>query len=249
MQQRHYFMKDQYSNNFNNFVRWLYQTKISTSLYEQIVGKATSIVFCQELKDRFLNFIPEGGRIMEIGSGPGFQAMEILQHRPDLEIIASDFSSQMISLGKKNYQKLILQDEHIRRVHSNLSFIQADAMDLSHFASETFDGIYSLAAIKHFPNPIRGLDECISILKPGGRMFFSEFFAEASVTDMMNFAKHIRMPDLLKPALFRLFNIVIRNKAPHKADIEKWKNELRSNGFFVSEYLQGYPFFILTFEK
>ena len=239
-------MKNQSSH---NFVQWLYQTKTCTSLYERIVGEATSIVFWRELKERFLNFIPEGGRILEIGSGPGFQALKILQHRRDLEIIASDFSSEMISLGKKNYQELILQDEHIRRVQSHLSFVQADAMDLSHFGSETFDGIYSLAAIKHFPDPIRGLNECIRILKPEGQMFFSEFFAEASVTDMMNFAKHVRIPGLLKPTISRFFHLVMRNEAPDKADVEKWKNELWSNSFSLSEYLPGYPFFILKFEK
>ena len=238
-----YFMKDQSSHN------WLYQTKTFASLYERIVGEATSIVFWRELKERFLDFIPEGGRILEIGSGPGFQAIKICQYRRDLEIIASDFSSEMISLGKKNYQELILQDQHISRVQSHLSFVQADAMDLSHFDSETFDGIYSVGAIKHFPAPIRGLNECIRILKPGGRMFFSEFFAEASVTDIMNLVKHVRIPGLLKPTFSRFLHNKHKKLVPDKADIEKWENELSSKGFPISEYLPEYPFFILKFDK
>ena len=233
----------------HKFVLWPYHSKIFASFYEWTAGEATSLVFWRKLKEDFLNFIPEGGRILEIGSGTGLQAMEIFQHRPDLEIIASDFSSEMISLGKKNYQELILKDEHIRRVQSHLSFVQADAMDLSQFGGETFDGIYSLGTIKHFPDPIRGLHECISILKPGGRMFFSDFFAQASVADMKNFVKYLRIPGLLKPMIFYLIHIGTRNGAPDKADLEKWKNELWSNGFFLSEYLQGYPFFILKFEK
>ncbi len=238
-----YFMKDQSSHN------WLYQTKTFASLYERIVGEATSIVFWRELKERFLDFIPEGGRILEIGSGPGFQALKILQHRRDLEIIASDFSAEMISLGKKNYQELILQDQHISRVQSHLSFVQADAMDLSHFDSETFDGIYSVGAIKHFPDRIRGLNECIRILKPGGKIFFSEFFAEASVTDMMNLIKHVRIPDFLKPTFSRFLHSKHKKLVPDKADIEKWEQELSSKGFAFSEYLQGYPFFMLKLDK
>ena len=226
-----------------------YHTKIFTSLYERTASEATSIVLWRKLKEEFLNFIPQGGRILEIGSGPCLQAMKILQHRPDLEIIASDFSSEMISLGKKNYQELILKDEYIKRVQSHLSFVQADAMDLSQFDSETFDGIYSVGAIKHFPDPIRGLHECSSILKPGGRMFFSEFFAEASMADMMNFAKYVRIPGWLKPMIFRLLLIKVRNIGPDKVDLEKWKNELCSNGFALSEYLPGYPLFILKFDK
>ena len=239
-------MKDQSSH---NLFRWLYQTKTFASVYEQIVGKATSIVFSRELQEKFLNFIPEGGKILEVGSGPGFQAIQICQYRPDLEIIAADFSAEMISLGKKNYQKLICQDQDISRVQSHLSFVQADAMDLSQFGSETFDGIYSLGAIKHFPDQVRGLNECIRILKPGGKMLFSEFFAEASVADIMNLVKHIRIPSLLKPSFSRFLHNKHKKLVPDEADIEKWEKELSSKGFAFSEYLHGYPFFMLKLDK
>ncbi len=81
----------------DKFAQWLYQTKTFTSFYGQGVGKASSVVFWRKLKEDFLHLIPEGGKILEIGSGPGLQAMKILQHRRDVEIIASDFSSEMIS--------------------------------------------------------------------------------------------------------------------------------------------------------
>lgn len=239
-------MKNQFSH---NLIQWLYQTKTVAYFYDLIVNEASSIVVSGKLKEEFINVIPEGGKILEVGSGPGNQAMKILQYRPDLKIIASDFSSEMLSLGKKKYQELILKDEHIRRVQPRLSFVQADAMDLSQFDSETFDGIYSVAAIKHFPDPIRGLHECSRILQKGGRMFFYEFFAEASLEDMINFGKHIKIPDLIKPMSCRLFHIVIKNEAPEKADLEKWNNELCSNGFTRWEYLQGYPFFSFHFDK
>ena len=232
----------------DNLSQRLYQTKTFASLYERIVGDATTIVFERKLKEDFLHFIPEGGKILEIGCASGFQAMKILQNRRDLEIIASDFSAEMISLGKKNYQGLILQDQDIRRIQSHLSFVQADAMDLSQFGSETFDGIYSVGAIKHFPDQIHGLHECIRILKPGGKMFFSEFFAEASATDMINFSKYVKIPGLLK-SIFSNFLPKKDENAPGEADIKKWEKELSSKGFALAEYLQGYPFFILKFDK
>lgn len=239
-------MKNEFSH---NLVQWLYQTKTVASFYDSIVNEASSVVISNKFKEEFLNFIPEGGKILEVGSGPGNQAMKILQNRPDLKIIASDFSSEMISLGKKKYQEIILKDENIRRVKSHLSFVQADAMDLSQFDRETFDGIYSVAAIKHFPDPIRGLHECSSILKQGGRMFFSEFFAEASLEEMINFGKHIRIPDLIKPMSCRFFHNMMKDEAPDKTDLEKWNNELCLNGFTRWKYLQGYPFFTFNFDK
>lgn len=235
---------------FNQKLETLHHDKTFTSFYERVAGNASSVVFWDKLQNDFLNFIPEGGKILEIGSGPGFQALKIHQHRPDVEIIVSDFSDKMVSLGKKNYQAMISRNENIKRFKSNISFVQADAMDLSQFGSEKFDGIYSLTAIKHFPNPIHGLYESIKILKPGGRMFFSDFFAEASLVATKNFAKYVvRVPDFIQPIIVPLSYFVTKNKAPHKADIENWKKKLSSKGFCHSEYLHEYPFFILKLEK
>ncbi len=232
--------------------QWLYQTKIGSAMYARSIGEATTIIFERKLKEDFLNFIPKGGKILEIGCGSGHQAMKILKDRHDVEIIASDMSSEMISYGQKKYQEMILRDEQLKKVQSNLSFVQADAMDLSQFGSETFDGIYSSGAIKHFPDRIRGLNECIRILKPGGRMFFAEFLAEASLAQTMNlFAKHVRVPGgfMIKPIISRMIHNKHKTSTPGKADIEKWKKELSSKGFPLSEYLQEYPFFILKFDK
>lgn len=231
------------------FEEGLYHHKTFTSFYGQVAGNASSVVFWDKLQDNFLRFIPEEGKILEIGSGSGFQAMKVLQHRPDLEIIASDFSDKMVSLGKENYQELISKNENIQKVQSHLSFVQADAMDLSQFDSVKFDGIYSLTAIKHFPNAMRGLHESIRFLKPGGRMFFAEFFAEAPFAAAVNLAKHVRMADFFKTFFVPLIHLGIKNVAPSKVDIENWKNELNSKGLCHLEYLDEYPFFILQLEK
>ena len=236
----------------DELAQWLYQSKIGSAIYAWGISGATTIIFDKKLKEDFLNFIPKGGKILEIGCGPGNQAIKILKDRHDLEIIASDMSSEMISQAQKKYQEMILRDEQFKKVQSNLSFVQADAMDLSQFDSETFDGIYSYGVIKHFPDRIRGLNECIRILKPGGRMFFDEFFAEASLAQTMNlFAKHIRIPAgfMMKPIISRIFHNKHKISSPDKADIEQWEQELSSKGVPLSEYLQEYPFFILKFEK
>lgn len=228
---------------------WLPRTQLFTSLYERTIGEASTIVFSRKLEEDFLTLIPEGGKILEIGSGPGLQAMQILQSRPDLKIVAADYSAEMISLAKKNYQQLILKNKQIRRIESHLSFVQADAMNLSQFGSETFDAIYSVMTIKHFADPIRGLHECTRILKSGGRMFFSEFFAEASLANVKNFAQHFQIADCLKPIVASLIHRKIGKNAPDKVEVEKWKNKLRSKCFFLAEHLQGYPFLILKLKK
>ena len=239
-------MKNQFGH---NLLRGLYQIKPFVFLYAQNIGEVSSIIFSSKLNEEFLNFIPKGGKILEIGSGPGLQAMKIIQYRHDVEIIASDLSSEMIDYAKKKYQELILKGEYIKEVQSNLSFVQADVMGLSQFDAETFDGIYSLGAIKHFPNQIYALNECIRILKPGGKMFFAEFLAEASLPETINLVNHLKVPVFMKPIIARFLHNKHKKMVPGRADIEKWKNDLHSKGIILSGYLQGYPFFILKFEK
>ncbi|MDJ0635400.1 MAG: class I SAM-dependent methyltransferase [Xenococcaceae cyanobacterium MO_188.B29] len=236
-------------NGSHNFISRLYQTKVFTSIYDRIAGEFSSAFLWDELTKKFLDYIPTGGTILEIGAGSGLLAIKILQYRPDLSVIASDFSSQMLSLAKKNYQERICKDEQLIKVQSQLRFVQADVMDLSQFTGENIDGIYSLGAIKHFPEPLHGLRQCIGILKTGGQMFFTDFAAEGSLSGTRKVAKHLRIPVLIKFVVIPLFHFAIKRKAVTNEDVQMWKNELEKSGDSVLEYSPGNSMFTLIFKK
>ncbi|MHB8420900.1 MAG: class I SAM-dependent methyltransferase [Myxococcales bacterium] len=98
-------------------------------------------------------------------AAPRLQAIEIARLRPDLQLVACDFSQEFTRLGERNRDRA--------RV-GPVQFTVADAMDLSRFARRSFDAVYSLTAIKHFPDPVRGLTPCWRACRgrrrEGGRM-------------------------------------------------------------------------------
>jgi cyclopropane fatty-acyl-phospholipid synthase-like methyltransferase len=52
--------------------------------------------------DKFSNELSQHARVLEIGCGPGNITKYLQQKRPDLEIMATDHSQEMIRLAKKN---------------------------------------------------------------------------------------------------------------------------------------------------
>ena len=81
-------------NGSHNFISRLYQTKIFTSIYDRIAGEFSSAFLWDELTKKFLNHIPTGGTILEIGAGLFLMAIKILQSRPDLRVIALIFKKR-----------------------------------------------------------------------------------------------------------------------------------------------------------
>jgi ubiquinone/menaquinone biosynthesis C-methylase UbiE len=82
------------------------------------------------VKDTYPNFNPK--RILDIGCGLGHNTLPIAEMFPQAEIIAIDAGAPFLRYGaaRANAMKV-----------NNITFIQADAADLSEFENESFDWI------------------------------------------------------------------------------------------------------------
>jgi ubiquinone/menaquinone biosynthesis C-methylase UbiE len=223
-------------------------SKSAAELYGKIAGPVSVLAFSDSLDNFFLKYMPDGADILEIGCGPGLQAIDIVKRRPDVKLVASDFSDNFVQLGIANWSQWIQQNRQIDygSTTPSLTFVQANAMDLSSFSDNSFDGIYSITAIKHFPDPIHCIRECIRCLKPGGRLLFSEFYQESSIETVNNFVQHSSFPGFLKPFIARIFHLPIRNSL----SIEEVKNWLPAINIPDSQkelhILKDYPAWVFT---
>ncbi len=115
---------------------------------------ATRSIDMTELYDRFLPYIPKGGRILDAGSGSGRDTLAFLTKGYQVE--AFDASPRLAELS------------------SRLTGIETKVLRLQDFHSPPrFDGVWACASLLHvrqseMPGAVRRL---VDALKPGGVLF------------------------------------------------------------------------------
>jgi ubiquinone/menaquinone biosynthesis C-methylase UbiE len=100
------------------------------------------------------------GRVLHIGIGTG---MEIINFPPDLDITGIDLSPKMMERALwrgKRYQGTI-----------RFCLMNAEALA---FPDNTFDTVVTVCVFCTVPHPVRGLEECRRVLKPGGKLLMFE---------------------------------------------------------------------------
>ncbi|MFB2573350.1 ubiquinone/menaquinone biosynthesis methyltransferase [Micrococcus sp. IITD107] len=101
--------------------------------------------------------LPDAPRVLDLATGTGDIALEILRSRYAAEVVGADFAPEMMEIGRR------------RPGGDRIQWVEADAMDLP-FEDESFDAVthgYLLRNVEDIP---RTLAEQFRVLKPGGRM-------------------------------------------------------------------------------
>ena len=97
-----------------------------------------------------------GQQILDIGTGTGDLAAEILQQEADIHVVACDFTHAMIEIGRNRHQS------------SQIDWVIGDAEHLP-FSSACFDGIVSGFLLRNLGDLKQSLEEQARVLKTGGR--------------------------------------------------------------------------------
>lgn len=95
--------------------------------------------------------------VLDLGAGTGDLALEVKRRHPDALVVASDFTAEMLLVGKQ------------RQDAEEICWVIADAMYLP-FASGCADVVVSGFLLRNVPEVPRTLQEQHRTLKPGGRV-------------------------------------------------------------------------------
>lgn len=98
--------------------------------------------------------LPNGARLLDVGTGTALIPIEILKLFPALRITAIDMARAMLDLAKGHLERLGLTDQ------IDLQF--CDAKNLP-FGEETFAGVVSNSIIHHIPEPVLCLREMVRV--------------------------------------------------------------------------------------
>jgi SAM-dependent methyltransferase len=107
---------------------------------------------------RALN-LKTGERVLDVGSGPGHQALEMSPMvGPSGKIDGVDISESMLQIARARCDGV-----------SNIEFHQGDAVNLP-FQAGSFDAVMSSMVFEYLPDVPAALREVHRVLKPGGRV-------------------------------------------------------------------------------
>ncbi|NCF99630.1 MAG: ubiquinone/menaquinone biosynthesis methyltransferase [Planctomycetia bacterium] len=108
-----------------------------------------------------------GHKVLDACCGTGDLSMAALAAEPNLDVIGSDFSIQMLLTGDRKRRQKAGHFKGPQLVH-------ADTLDLP-FPDNTFDGAMVGFGMRNVANLPAGLRELSRVLKPGGRLMVLEF--------------------------------------------------------------------------
>lgn len=100
--------------------------------------------------------LPDRGRFLEVGCGPGFVTEALRARRPDLHAVGLDLDRTLLGVAK-----------------DRLSAVRGNAMRLP-FADDTFDFVYARLVARHLTDPAGALLEMRRVLRPGGRVVVAD---------------------------------------------------------------------------
>ena len=155
---------DLYDSAYGNYVSDTYrQVRIET--YGEDLGQ-TSWVTTEESNEipQLLDLRPNSSAL-EVGCGSGGYALHLAE-KVGCYLVGVDINA----LGVRNANQLALA----RGVVAKARFEQCDASKNLPFDDNTFDAVFSNDVLCHLPGRPEVLGEMFRILKPGGRMLFSD---------------------------------------------------------------------------
>ena len=100
-----------------------------------------------------------GGKLLEVGSGPGRLAVRLAREAPGMTLTGVDISDAMVERATRRTAGAGLSE----RVRFEVGDVAA--LPLS---DGQFDGVVSTLSLHHWSDPARGLAEIHRVLKPGG---------------------------------------------------------------------------------
>jgi ubiquinone/menaquinone biosynthesis C-methylase UbiE len=154
-------------------------------IYDRWISPSVVQALQVDLHERMARELPRGGRVLDVGSGGGQHAVQLVKERPDLQIVGVDISSTMVRRSSALAKRAGVSDK--------VSFQLGDAMDLR-FPDESFDGVYCAGPLKQVSDKPRALRECYRVLRSGGRLLIMDVNRGCSYEDVVAFVNRTPLP-------------------------------------------------------
>ncbi len=131
---------------------------------------------------RISKTIKSAKNVIDLACGPATQLAYVADLNPDVHFLGVDFSYTMLESAEKYIQERNLK---------NIRFEQGDISNLVNMKEGAYDGVLSTMALHHLPT-LNQLECCFKetrrILKPGGKLYLTDFCRLKSLKSVLYFA-------------------------------------------------------------
>jgi ubiquinone/menaquinone biosynthesis C-methylase UbiE len=127
----------------------------------------------RRIADDIAEVAPQGGNVLDVGTGPGVLLVELARRRPDLRLVGVDLSADMATTAGRNLSEF----------GDRASARQGDVTDLP-VDDDSVDLVVSSFSLHHWDAPKDAVPQLDRVLRPGGRLYFYDFgFAPFDIID------------------------------------------------------------------
>jgi len=137
-------------------------TPLESLFYDSIVERAIGVLHARAMTYVGPRLRP-GIRALDVGCGGGHFTLDVAAREPSAELVGLDLSPEQVERARRRGAQL----------SDRVSFVEGSALELP-FAADSFDLVFSLGSLKHWPSAEQGLRECARVLAPGGELVVVE---------------------------------------------------------------------------
>ncbi len=138
------------------------------SPYYDILNRVLSLGIDRRWRRTAVRLLPKqyAIKVMDMATGTGDLALEIVRQRPDASVVGIDISRDMLGIGREKVAAAGLED-HIEMV--------VGASERIRFPDDTFDAATVAFGVRNFEDTVGGLREMCRVVRPGGTIVVLEF--------------------------------------------------------------------------
>jgi ubiquinone/menaquinone biosynthesis C-methylase UbiE len=121
--------------------------------------------------EQISNHVERGNSILDIGCANGYSTRMVIERTAPEMVLAADFSPEMVEQARKLLSGLPVRE---------LRVFQTDVRSIG-LPSNTVDVCYAIRTLINLPtwaDQLQGIEECLRVTRPGGKVLLSEGFWE-----------------------------------------------------------------------
>jgi len=187
------------------------------SIYEKACRLVVERYYRRVAKDIVSEF--KEGRLLDLGTGPGYLPIEIAQRAPHVTVVGVDLSRPFIRMAREKALKAGLA-HRVRFEVGNAAKLRFD--------DDSFDRVISTGMLHMINDPVRMLRECHRVLKPGREAWI---YDPARVSSQIDKKRWKESFTFLERWIYPLLALYARLNPPHVYTKERIASMIESASF------------------